>query len=75
MQSMPYAGYTGEYYPFRIVNGVQVPVKLYAQKHDPYMYFPAIRNNSVRLNKVVPFTGFESDLQFRECTKFRMDQP
>jgi len=70
MQSMPYAGYTGEYYPFRTVNGVKVPVKLYAQKHNPYMYFPAIRNNPARLNKVVPFTGFEANLKSGNVPNF-----
>lgn len=59
MQSLPYAGYTGEYYPYQSDG---TPVKLYAQKHDPFMYFPAIRNNPSRLNKVVPFTRFASDL-------------
>jgi hypothetical protein len=70
MQSLPYAGYTGEYFPYRIVNGQQVPVKLYAQKHDPFMYFSTIRNNPVRLNKVVPFTNFADDLESGNIPNF-----
>jgi phosphatidylinositol-3-phosphatase len=70
MQSLPYAGYTGEYYPYQTVNGQQVPVKLYAQKHNPYMYFPAIRNNPARLNKIVPFTSFEADLKSGKLPNF-----
>lgn len=38
MQSMPTAGYTGESY-----------ASLYAQKHDPFMYFSSIRNNPTRM--------------------------
>jgi hypothetical protein len=62
MQSLPYPGYTGEYYPYETVNGQQVPIKLYAQKHDPFMYFPAIRNNPERIERIVPFTQFDQDL-------------
>ncbi|HXZ06233.1 MAG TPA: alkaline phosphatase family protein [Ktedonobacteraceae bacterium] len=70
MQSIPFAGYTGEYYPFQTVNGQQVPVKLYAQKHDPFMYFSTIRNNPSRLNKVVPFTHFAADLKSGNVPNF-----
>jgi hypothetical protein len=70
MQSLPYAGYTGEYFPYRTVNGQLVPVKLYAQKHDPFMYFPAIRNHPARLNKVVPFTNFAADLESGNVPNF-----
>lgn len=70
MQSMPYTGYTGEYYPYTTVNGQTVPVKLYAQKHDPFMYFPAIRNNPERLEKIVPYTHFDSDLESGKVPNF-----
>src|SRR5579859_6123348 len=36
MQSLPYAGYTGQYWPYQTINGQSVPLELYAQKHDPY---------------------------------------
>ena len=70
MQSLPYTGYTGEYFPYQTVNGQQVAVKLYAQKHDPFMYFPAIRNNPDRLNRVVPFTSFDADLDSGHVPNF-----
>lgn len=62
MQSMPSVGFTGEYYPVDQVNGVSVPRKLYAQKHDPFMYFSSIRNNPERMEKIVPYTQFDKDL-------------
>ena len=70
MQSMPYTGYTGEYYPYTTVNGQTVPVKLYAQKHNPFMYFPAIRNNPERMEKIVPYTHFDSDLESGKVPNF-----
>ncbi len=61
MQSMP-AGFTGEYWPVDTVNGQQVPRKLYAQKHNPFMYFSDIRDNSARMQSIVPFTQFAQDI-------------
>jgi phosphatidylinositol-3-phosphatase len=61
MQSMP-AGFTGEYSPVDTVNGQQVPRKLYAQKHNPFMYFSDIRNNPARMQLIVPFTQFAQDI-------------
>jgi hypothetical protein len=60
MQSMPSAGFQGEFAP--VVNGTTV--KLYAQKHDPFMYFSDINSpNNPRLKKVVPFEqNFANDL-------------
>lgn len=58
MQAMPSVGYTGVYAP--IIGGI--PHKLYAQKHDPYMYFSDIRNNPARMQKIVPFDQFSADL-------------
>jgi hypothetical protein len=70
MQSMPTAGYTGEYYPVDTVNGQSVPHKIYAQKHDPFMYFSDIRNNPARMQKIVPFTQFDSDLASNHVPNF-----
>lgn len=70
MQSMPSAGFTGEYYPLTTVNGQSVPVKLYAQKHNPFMYFSSITSNSARLQKVVPFTQFGLDLANNNVPNF-----
>ena len=70
MESMPTAGYTGEYYPVDQVNGQNVPHKLYAQKHDPFMYFSNIRNNPARMQKIVPFTQFDKDLALGHIPNF-----
>lgn len=70
MQALPYTGYTGEYYPYATVNGQLVPIKLYAQKHDPFMYFPSIRNNPARLQKIVPFTRLDEDLKSGHVPNF-----
>jgi len=34
----------------------------YVQKHNPFIYYDDIRNNSTRCNKIVPFTQFDTDL-------------
>lgn len=59
MQSMPSAGYTGESY-----------ASLYAQKHDPFMYFSSIRNNPTRMQQIVPFTQFALDMQSKTIPNF-----
>lgn len=51
MQSMPSPGFTGASYG------------LYAQKHNPFMYFSAIRNNPDRMQRIVPLTQFDQDIQ------------
>src|SRR5579884_912269 len=70
MQSLPYTGYTGEYWPYQITNGQVVPIKLYAQKHDPFMYFTDIRDNPERMENIVPFSGFEDDLDSGNVPNF-----
>lgn len=37
--------------------------RLYQQKHNPFIYFDAIRTNPARCANVVPFSQFEVDLQ------------
>ena len=59
MQSMPSAGYTGETY-----------AGLYAQKHDPFMYFSSIRNNPARMQRIVPFAQFNQDMQSGNIPNF-----
>jgi len=70
MQSAPTVGFTGEYYPVDTVNGQSVPRKLYAQKHNPFMYFSNIRNNPARMQKIVPFTQFDKDLASGHVANF-----
>jgi len=67
MQSMPSVGYTGEYSPGDVGGTV---VKLYAQKHNPFMYFSSIVNNQQRLQKIVPFTQFGLDLATNNVPNF-----
>jgi phosphatidylinositol-3-phosphatase len=62
MQSIPATGSTVEYAPVDLVAGVETPHKLYAQKHDPFMYFSDIRNDPKRMEKIVGFDGFADDL-------------
>ncbi len=58
MQSMPSTGFTGSSYG------------LYAQKHNPFMYFTAIRNNASRLGRIVPFIQFDQDVQSGNVPNF-----
>ncbi|HMK73991.1 MAG TPA: alkaline phosphatase family protein [Myxococcaceae bacterium] len=59
MQAMPAGGYDVEYSP--IIGGQTV--KLYAQKHNPFLYFSNIRTNTSRLGNIVPFeSNFDADL-------------
>ncbi len=75
MQSLPYTGFTGATYPNPVVNGQVVPVQLYVQKHNPFDYFPAIVNNPERLEKVVPFTQFDEDLDSGNVPNFAWISP
>ncbi len=54
MESLPAIGYTGEYFGHR----------LYAAKHNPFVYFSDIANNPTRMAHIAPFTtdGFAHDL-------------
>lgn len=62
MENLPSAGSNAVYAP--VVNGTTV--KLYAQKHNPFMYFSDIVNSPERLQKIVPLedtkTGLSHDL-------------
>ena len=61
MQSLPSAG--SEVVAAPVVDGTTV--KLYTQKHNPFMYFSRINSpGNPRLQKIVPFVGnFASDLE------------
>ncbi|MGO9834919.1 MAG: alkaline phosphatase family protein [Polyangiaceae bacterium] len=37
-------------------------LNLYAQKHDPFMYFEDVRTNLNRMQKIVPYTNFATDI-------------
>ena len=51
MQSMPRACYTGSF--------AGTAPRDYAKKHNPFIYYDDIRNDSERCNKIVPFTVFK----------------
>lgn len=65
MQSLPYTGFTGA----ESSNG------LYVRKHDPFMMFPDVYNNSSRANNVVPLTQLASDLQSGNVPQFSWISP
>lgn len=58
MQSMPSAGYTGG------------STALYAQKHNPFVYFSDIHNNPAHLERIVPLTQFNQDITSRNVPNF-----
>jgi hypothetical protein len=70
MESIPATGDTSEFWPYAEATDAgpeggldySNPRKLYAQKHDPFMYFEDIRTNANRMNKIVPFTTFATDM-------------
>jgi phosphatidylinositol-3-phosphatase len=37
-------------------------LNLYAQKHNPFMYFQGIRTNANRMQKILPYTNFATDI-------------
>jgi hypothetical protein len=69
-QGLPSAGdATTEYAP---LIGTST-VKLYAQKHNPFVYFSDIRGNPARLARLVPFDGgggLAADLDSRHVPNF-----
>jgi len=59
MESAPSVGYLGSRFP--VADSAQ---KLYAQKHNPFVYFNSIATNPSRLAKIKPFdlTAFKAEL-------------
>jgi hypothetical protein len=58
MQSLPFTGSDIEFAP---TVGSTI-YKLYAQKHNPFMYFSDIRNDANRMAKIVPLPQLDYDL-------------
>jgi phosphatidylinositol-3-phosphatase len=67
-ESMPYAGYPGEFYP-------SSTEALYAVKHNPFPYFSSIQNSPARLQNMVPGAQFTSDLQAGTVPNFSFIVP
>jgi hypothetical protein len=73
MQSMPAVGSQVEYWPVLTTPTGPTTVKLYAQKHNPFMYFSDINYpGSPRLANIVPFNfkGFAADLHSGNVPNF-----
>ena len=63
-ESLPRAGYTGDL------------SRLYAKKHNPFVYFDAVRKNRARLRRsVVPLTELEDDLASGRLPDFAFIMP
>lgn len=62
-ESLPSVGYTGgDVYP-------------YMEHHNPFSYFSDVRNSSVQLQNLVPFTQFSSDLASNQLPNFSFIVP
>jgi hypothetical protein len=73
MQSMPAVGSQVEYWPVIDTATGPVTVKLYAQKHDPFMYFSSVNYpGSPLLSNIVPFRfkRFAADLRSDDAPDF-----
>ena len=61
MQGLPVEHKMAEYWPLD-ASGKAV-AKLYAQKHNPFLYFSRFIDDPARMAKVLPYDGFAADLQ------------
>lgn len=79
MESMPAAGYAGDYGACTAANGSPDPdctngpdtgTALYLRKHNPFMQYPDIFNNPQLADKTVPLTQLTSDLNSGHVPQF-----
>jgi hypothetical protein len=68
MESMPSAGYTGDYWP-------SSSNPLYASKHNPFVLFNDIRNDPARLAHDKPYTALAADLNGKSAPDFAFIVP
>ncbi len=68
MQAMPADNKSLEYAP--VGADGKVIAKLYAQKHNPFLYFSDVRDNPQRLAKVVPYEELAQDLAANKVPDF-----
>ncbi|HTR12647.1 MAG TPA: alkaline phosphatase family protein, partial [Roseiarcus sp.] len=61
MQGMPADHKLVEYWPMDASG--KVIAKLYAQKHNPFVYFSGFVDKPERMAKLMPYDGFAADLQ------------
>ena len=67
-QALPYAGFTGYYYPSQ-------SVALYASKHNPFLNFASVQSNPAELQKIVPDTQLATDLASGDVPDFSFIVP
>jgi hypothetical protein len=60
MQAMPADDKLVEYAP--VGADGKVVAKLYAQKHNPFLYFAGVRDNAARMARIVPYDALAQDL-------------
>jgi hypothetical protein len=79
MESMPYAGFTGYWYPDNEPAGTSPsttpPNALYALKHDPFLLFTDILSNPQLADNVVPLTQLTTDLNTNNVPQFTWISP
>lgn len=63
MESMPTAGYLGDYWPSRTT-------ALYANKHNPFILYTDIRNNPARRAQIKPYTRLAADLATAKAPQY-----
>jgi hypothetical protein len=68
MEAMPADNKMLEYAP--VGADGKVIAKLYAQKHNPFLYFAGVANNPERVAKIVPYDGFAQDLAGNKVADF-----
>jgi hypothetical protein len=66
MQSLPFTGADVEFWPML----GSTTYKLYAQKHNPFMYFSNIRNSASRMANLVPLPQLDYDLATNHTPNF-----
>lgn len=78
MESMPSAGYTGNYGDCTTSSGMPDPTctggdtgsALYVRKHDPFMLYPDIFSDPQQAGNVVPLTQLTADLNSGKAPRF-----
>ncbi|MGI8421725.1 MAG: alkaline phosphatase family protein [Gaiellaceae bacterium] len=63
MESMPSAGFLGDYAP-------STAQQLYASKHNPFVLMNDIRSNDARLARIKPYTALAADLNSMTAPAF-----
>ena len=66
MQALPFVAADVEFWP----STSATTYKLYAQKHNPFMYFSNIRDNAARMANIVPLPQLEYDLATNNVPNF-----